>query len=240
MAKLLTSITVLVTVGAVLGCWDDGMVIAEHLPPEPPADEAMTGTTLTEAEVEKRAVQEMLQSNCGICHGRSSTRPPHTLTGGPLSDGDEPIADISDIDALVEAGLIVPGWPEDSQLMFLIVTQQMPPSSSGLPPVADGELRRLEKFIVRLDPPTRTEVVQILMRNCGSCHDRADSMGLPINAIRDLEVLVGAGLIVPGDRDRSSLYTRILDGDMPPANADQPPVPNRDLARLGGYIDLLP
>jgi mono/diheme cytochrome c family protein len=181
----------------------------------------------------------MLQNNCGVCHGRSSSRPPHTLTGEPLRDGDPPLPDINDIEALVQAGLIVPGFPEESRLLFLIVTQQMPPTTSGLPPVADTELRRLEKFIVRLDPPTRTEVEQILMRNCGSCHDRDGSTGLPINAIRDLEVLVAAGYIVPGDRDRSTLYTRILDGDMPPSNAAQPPVPNRELARLGGFIDLM-
>jgi hypothetical protein len=239
MAKLLISIIVMVTMGAVLGCWDDGMLIAEHRPPPEPTAGANAMEMVDEVAVEKRAVQEMLQNNCGICHGRDSTRPPHTLTGEPLRDGDPPLPDINDIDALVQAGLIVPGFPEESRLLFLIVTQQMPPTTSGLPPVADAELRPLEKFIVRLDPPTRTEVEQILMRNCGSCHDRDGSTGLPINAIRDLEVLVAAGFIVPGDRDRSALYTRILDGDMPPSSAAQPPVPNRELARLGGYIDLM-
>jgi mono/diheme cytochrome c family protein len=236
MAKLLTSIIVMVTMGAVLGCKDDGMVIAQHLP-EPPAGDLAMEVVVDQIEQEKSAVQDLLQSNCGVCHGRSSTRPPHTLQG--LRDGDAPIADINDIDALVQAGLIVPGLPEESQLMLVVVTQTMPPTTSGLPPVPDDQLRRLEKFIVRLDPPTRTEVERILMRNCGSCHAEADAVGLPINDIRDLELLVAAGFIVPGDRDRSPLYLRILDGDMPPADAGSPGVTNRDLARLGGYIDLM-
>jgi hypothetical protein len=239
MAKLLTSIIALVTVGTLLSCQADGMLIAEHLPPEPTADEgSMQMPVLDEVEVEKRAVQEMLEANCGPCHGRSSMRPPHTLTGRPVRDGDPPIANISDIDALVETGLIIPGWPEASQVLYVMATERMPPSSSGMPPVAAPELRRLEKFIVRLDPPTRTEVEQILGQYCGSCHEDEESP-LPINSIRDLEVMVAAGFIVPGDRDQSSLYTLVLDREMPPYGADVLKVPARDLARLGGYIDLM-
>jgi mono/diheme cytochrome c family protein len=238
MAKLLTSIIVMVTVGAVLGCQADGMLIAQRLP-EPPAGDLAMEVIVDEVAQEKLAVQDILQSNCGICHGLSSTRPPHTLAGRTSPDGAASIADINDIDALVQAGLIVPGWPEESPLMKVAVSGQMPPTTSGLPPVPDAELRRLEKFIVRMDPPTRTEVERILMRNCGSCHGRVDATGLPINDIVDLELQVAAGFIVPGDRDLSALYTRILDGDMPPADATVPSVSNWDLARLGGYIDLM-
>ncbi len=241
MAKLLTPIIALVTVGAVLSCRDDGMVIAERLSPGPAAGEMQPEElpAIDEWEVEKSAIQQMLETNCGACHGRSSTRPPHTLTGMPVRDGDPPIADINDIDALVETGLIIPGWPEASRLLFLMVTQDMPPSSSGMPPVREPELRMLEKFIVRLDPPTRAEVEQILGRHCGSCHEPDGESPLPINAITEIDVLVAAGLIVPGDRDRSSLYTLVLDGLMPPSSAAVPEVSARDLARLGGYIDLL-
>lgn len=191
-----------------------------------------------EAEVEKLAVQRMLESNCGVCHGRSSVRPPHTLTGRPIRGGEPPIADISDIDALVETGLIIPGWPEASSLLYLMATEQMPPSSSGMPPVPSPELRMMERFIVRLNPPTRTEVEQILVQYCGACHQDRESP-LPINAIQDLEVMVAAGFIVPGDRDQSALYTLVLDREMPPSSADVPRVPARDLARIGGYIDLM-
>jgi cytochrome c5 len=240
MAKLLTPIIALVTVSAIAGCEDDGMLIAHHLPPEPAADRVEPGVPVIEDEValEKSAVQKMLESNCGACHGRSSTRPPHTLTGQPVREGDPPIADISDIDALIETGLIIPGWPEASRLMYLMVTEEMPPRSSQMPPVETSELRLLEKFIVRLDPPTRVEVEQILVRYCGSCH-RDQTSGLPINAIQDLEVMVAAGFIVPGNRDLSTLYTRVLDREMPPSSADVPGVPDRDLARIGGFIDLM-
>jgi mono/diheme cytochrome c family protein len=240
MAKLLTSIIALVTVSTALGCQDDGMLIAQHLSPEPMAEVLNPEPSAPDAaEVEKIAVQRMLESNCGACHGRSSTRPPHSLTGAPVRDGEPVIADINDIDALVETGLIIPGWPEASRLVYLMATEAMPPKGSGMPPVGPSELRRLEKFIVRLDPPSRTEVEQILARHCGSCHLDRESP-LPINAISDLEVLVAAGFITPGDRDRSPLYTVVLDGDMPPPNAELPLVPNRDLARIGGFIDLMP
>jgi hypothetical protein len=51
--------------------------------------------------------------------------------------------------------------------------------------------------------------------------------------------MVAAGFIEPGDRDGSPLYTVVLDGQMPPSSAELPPVPNRDLARIGGFIDLM-
>jgi hypothetical protein len=191
-----------------------------------------------ETELEKIAVQNILESNCGACHGRASTRPPHTLTGRPVRDGDPPIADINDIDALVETGLIIPGWPEASRLLYLMATEAMPPMSSGMPPVGSSELRQVEKFIVRLDPPSRAEVERILVRHCGSCHRDSDSP-LPINAISDLELMVAAGFIMPGDRDRSPLYTVVLDGEMPPSDGESAPVSTRDLARIGGYIDLM-
>jgi hypothetical protein len=135
----------------------------------------------------------------------------------------------------------MPGLPEDSPLLYAMTSGQMPPAGSGLPPLGVEDLRRVEKFIVRLDPPTQVEVIDILLRNCGICHDRADEAQpvIAINDIANVGVLVAAGLIVPGDRDLSQLYNRVLDGDMPPAGAGVPAVSRRDLARLGGFIDLL-
>jgi hypothetical protein len=60
---------------------------------------------------------------------------------------------------------------------------------------------------------------------------------IAINDIEDLAVLVAAGLVVPGDRDQSEVYLSVLDGIMPPQGA--PPMSNRDLARLGGFIDMM-
>ena len=242
MKRRLTPITWLVLVGTLApGCHDDGMIIAEELPPEPVASDRGVPVGLDATAIETAAVQELLVSNCATCHGPAVSAPPHTMQGAAERYGGDGIADIGDIEALIEDGLIVPGWPEMSPLLKLIATGQMPPASSGLPPWSDAAVRRLEKFIVRLDPPTEREVVEILLRYCSACH-RGGSGGvvLPINAIGDISVLVAGGLIVPGDRDRSEIYTRILDEEMPPPNANLPYVTNRDLARLGGYIDLLP
>jgi mono/diheme cytochrome c family protein len=251
MEKLLTRMTRFALVSVltacsclISACQDDGMVIAEEIPADPgPSGSMAREPTLTAAqqtELEKVAVRSLLQDSCGGCHGQSATRPPHSLGGTPPRYGSDPILDIGDFDELVASGLIKPGLPEESPLLFLVASGQMPPRSSGVPPMSAENVRRLEKFIVRLDPPTRGEFERILDRNCSSCHhsDRGQAV-LPINDILDIGVLVAAGLIVPGDRDRSQLYTLVLDGEMPPQGSDVPQVSNYDLARLGGYIDMM-
>lgn len=251
MEKTLTCMTRFALVGVLTAglcfsaaCRDDGMVIAEEIPPDPmPSASVAQEPTLTAAQLtalEKTAVQSLLQQNCGSCHGASATRPPHSLGGTPPRYGNDPIANIDDFDELVASGLIKPGLPEESPLLRLVVKGEMPPSSSGLPPVSGEDVRRLEKFIVRLDPPTRDEFVRILDRNCGSCHNSDEGKAvLPINDILDVGVLVAAGLIVPGDRDQSQLYTLVLDGEMPPKGSTPAEVSNYDLARMGGYIDMM-
>jgi hypothetical protein len=229
----------------VSACRDDGMVIAEEIPPDPTPSNAMaqepTLTAAQQTELEKVAVQSLLQDSCGGCHGQSATRPPHSFGGTPPRYGSDPITDIRDFDELVASGLITPGLPEESPLLLLVAGGLMPPTSSGVPPVSGENLRRLEKFIVRLDPPTQDEFVRILDRNCSSCHNSDGGRAVvAINDILDVGVLVAAGLIVPGDRDQSQLYTQVLDGDMPPRSSDVPQVSNYDLARLGGYIDMMP
>jgi mono/diheme cytochrome c family protein len=252
MRKSLTCMTRFTLVSALTACCcfssacqDDGMVIAEEIPPPSAAPDAMaqqpTLTAAEQTELEKAAVRSLLQSSCGSCHGQSATRPPHSLGGTPPRSGNDPIQDIGDFDELVASGLIKPGLPEESPLLFLVASGQMPPTASGVPPLSGEELRRLEKFIVRLDPPTRDEFLRILDRNCSSCHNsKGGEVVVPINDILNVDVLVAAGLIVPGDRDRSRVYSLVLDSEMPPQGSDVPQVSNRDLARLGGYIDLMP
>jgi len=216
------------------------MIIAEQLPPEPVASGQGVPEGLDEAAIETAAVQTLLVSSCASCHGPAVSVEPHSMQGAVERYGGDGIADIGDIEALIADGLIVPGWPEESPLLLLVATAQMPPATSGLPPLSDIEVRRLEKFIVSLDPPTETEAVEILLRYCSVCHaGGSGGVVLPINAIGDISVLVAGGLIVPGDRDQSEVYTRVLDDEMPPANADLPHMANRDLARLGGFIDML-
>jgi hypothetical protein len=239
MKKALALVTRFILVGVLTAaCQDDGMVIAEQIPPASMAN-GPTGSSVAQTELEKAAVRGLLLGSCGSCHGDSQERPPHSLSAS--RDGADPIPDIGDIDALVASGLIEPGLPEESPLLFAMASGQMPPIGSGLPPVSGEDLRRVEKFIVRMDPPTQAEVIDILLRNCGLCHDQHQAVQpvIAIDDIADVGLLVTAGLIVPGDRDQSQLYTVVLDGDMPPRGAGVPPVSNRDLARLGGYIDLL-
>jgi mono/diheme cytochrome c family protein len=249
MKKVLTTLTRFVLVGVltcsclicsclICSCRDDGMLIAEQVPPEPVAS-VPPRPALNETELEKAAVQRLLLDNCGSCHAATADRPPHSLASTPSRSGGDAIADISDIDALVRSGLIEPGWPEDSQLLFLMASGQMPPQTSGRPPVSEMDLRRVEKFIVRLDPPTQREVEKVLLRHCSSCHGPDTGAVLAVNDISDLSLLVAAGLIVPGDRDQSQLYLRVLARNMPPQDSGVPTVSDYDMARLGGFIDLM-
>jgi mono/diheme cytochrome c family protein len=217
------------------------MIIAEQLPPEPGARDQGPPDGLEGATLETAAVQDLLVSSCASCHGPAVSSEPHSAAGAADRYGGDGIADIGDIAALVDDGLIVPGWPEVSPLLMLVATAQMPPATSGLPPMSDSEVRRLEKFIVSLKPPKEQEVVDILLYYCSGCHvGGSGGVVLPINAIGDISVLIAGGLIVPGDRDRSPVYTRVLDAEMPPANTGVPLMSNRELALLGGFIDMLP
>jgi mono/diheme cytochrome c family protein len=237
MKKALTPLTRFVLVGVLTcSCRDDGMLIAEQIPPEPVASTPVVPATDT--EIEKAAMKNLLLDKCGSCHAASENRPPHSLASTAARYGGQVISDIGDIDELVESGLIEPGLPEESPLLVLMATGQMPPQTAGQSPVTEKDLRRLEKFIVGLNPPTQREVVEILLRNCGSCHSADPGRAvLAINDVGDLAVLVAAGLIVPGDRDQSTVYLSVLDSVMPPAGS--PPMSNRDLARLGGFIDMM-
>src|SRR4051812_31739411 len=126
--------------GSISACRDDGMVIAEEIPPDRiPSDAMAQEPTLSAAQqtqLEKAAVQSLLQSSCGSCHGDSATRPPHSLGGTPPRYGSDPITDIRDLDELVASGLIQPGLPEESPLLFLVASGQMPPTASGVPPMS--------------------------------------------------------------------------------------------------------
>lgn len=78
---------------------------------------------------------------------------------------------------------------------------------------------------------------EILLPYCGACHEApADAGGL--SAIGDLDALISLGLIVPGDKYSSALYTRMADRTMPPVSVDNRPT-DPEILYVGSVIDAL-
>lgn len=97
--------------------------------PEPPVE--------SESDLAKAAVENVLAANCGQCHGPSLTR-------AQAQDG---INFINDIDALVEAGLILPLNSAGSRVIVVMRDGSMPPSASGLPPVTEADIATVAVYI---------------------------------------------------------------------------------------------
>jgi hypothetical protein len=81
---------------------------------------------------------------------------------------------------------------------------------------------------------------------CGDCHgsdyDRY-SDGAGMNYIDDINRLIEASKIIPGDPAGSKLVLRMVRGDMPPVSAvaaGLPPAPRELIERLSDFIQSLP
>ncbi len=243
MKKTLTPITPWFILGAALaGCGDEGILLAEVIassqqgtrpggPSAPPsADDApvpaLPGEVPSPAQ---SAALDVLSANCGMCH--RADLPPLGL-----------ISDITDIDALIGTGMIVPGDLEDSTLLARIVAGSMPPAYSGLPRVSDRDIQIVSDFILTLaleSGPIEAALEEILTSYCGACHTGSPSSASGgLDVIDDTDALIERGLIVPGSRLDSPVYARIAQGSMPPAFY-QPRVSDADLERIGKFIDAL-
>jgi len=82
-----------------------------------------------------------------------------------------------------------------------------------------------------LDPALNRQALDILQTRCASCHGSANIAN--INYITDLNLLVGRGLVVPGNSAGSRLFIRTSQGSMPPAGA----LSTADIDTLKRWID---
>jgi mono/diheme cytochrome c family protein len=82
------------------------------------------------------AARNVLGTYCSNCHGSE------------VAFGD--LGNITDLDALVEAGKIIPGSPADSQLYVRMQNGSMPPNSTRDKPTAE-DLKLIEDYIEALD-----------------------------------------------------------------------------------------
>jgi mono/diheme cytochrome c family protein len=82
------------------------------------------------------AARNVLDTFCSGCHG------------GEVALGD--LGNITDLDALVPSGRIVPGSPADSQIYARMLQGSMPPNSTRNKPTAE-DLKLIEDYIEALD-----------------------------------------------------------------------------------------
>jgi mono/diheme cytochrome c family protein len=105
----------------------DPLPTTPNQPNRPPDQEAL----------DRAAVENILASACGYCHGPA-------LTEAQAQAG---MNYIDDIDKLVEEGKILPMNSAGSRLVQRMVRGEMPPQSSGYPAVTEADIDKVASFI---------------------------------------------------------------------------------------------
>jgi len=108
-------------------------------------------------------------------------------------------------------------------------------------PPADGDNNITDKFDPN-DPFSSEEgaiIADILRVNCGNCHIGPGSQG-DFGYLLDIDQLVTSNKVVPGSKEDSQLYNRMVGGTMPPAAVRVLQTPTYSQIELvGKFIDEL-
>jgi mono/diheme cytochrome c family protein len=113
--------------------------------------------------------------------------------------------------------------------------QQQPDVVDANPMGADGFNPEANPF----ESINGQQVLGIIEQNCGQCHSNGAVSG-DMGYILDFNQLVANGKIVPGVKEDSQLYNRMLQNSMPPAFIrDQRPTTSQ-IDQVGQFIDELP
>jgi hypothetical protein len=111
------------------------------------------------------------------------------------------------------------------------------PAPVGEDPVAEDPPPTSDTPVADPTPTSDEEaaVEQLLLQYCGQCHEApADAGGLSV--IGDVDELIALALIIPGSKEDSSVYARMVNGTMPPAGYADPPT-SEDIEAIGSFID---
>jgi len=121
----------------------DNPLLAGCTQAAPPPAQPTTGpapapsTASSTAQLAKAAAENVLNSNCGQCHGGQLT--PATAQAG--------MNYINDIDKLVANGKIIPLNSAGSKIIERMSKGEMPPQTSGLPKVTDADINTVAQYI---------------------------------------------------------------------------------------------
>jgi serine/threonine-protein kinase len=153
-------------------------------------------------------------------------------------DGDTDIdpVDVS-TDTPTDEGATDPGTPVDGVTTpdDGPATAQPPSNTSTNPPAAPG--------VFNGDDPFSSEegriVKEILEVNCGNCHVGQGASG-DFGYMFDIDQLIANGKVVPGNKEDSQIYARMVGGTMPPAAVRVKQTPTYgQIDLVGKWIDEL-
>jgi hypothetical protein len=114
------------------------------------------------------------------------------------------------------------------------------PDSNG-PGDASPELPVPDPYPDPGPQPSDEELVEgLLLRYCGACHDGNElESAAGLGVIGDIDALIELDreLIVPGSKEDSRVYSRMVDGDMPPVAIESPRPSDEEIELIGQFID---
>jgi len=184
----------------------------------------------TQQDLDKAIVQNILNSDCGYCHGTA-------LTQAQAKAG---MNYINDIQKLVDNGKIVPLDSANSRIIQRMSKGEMPPVGSGYPLASTADIDKVAAYIdnPRYWPGTPvencTDKGQLadfddVYQDVNSDLNKADNKDLPFYRYLSLTNRFTAGVCASAlDRDRDGmvkmmnmLSIKANTGDVVPVNADQ-------------------
>ena len=185
----------------------------------------------------ERDVRPIFEKYCQHCHGPTEPK------------GELNLSDAAGVRKGGESGVVfVAKQPNDSPLLKLVESGEMPPKPEKRPSAAEiATIRRWIETGAAFDTPVaksldQHDVLPILLLRCAACHGRQkQEAGLDI---RSRAALVKGGKsgpgLVPGKPDDSLIIKRIHAGEMPPkkqlAAFSVKPVEALELAKLRDWI----
>jgi hypothetical protein len=87
-------------------------------------------------------------------------------------------------------------------------------------------------------PDDETLVEEVLLFYCGDCHHGPSvSTAAGLGVIGDIDALVARGMIVPGSKEDSRVYVRMLDDTMPPVTIESPRPTEAEIDYVGRFVD---
>jgi mono/diheme cytochrome c family protein len=196
----------------------------------PDTTTTVPGKQPTQEELDKASAENVLAANCGYCHGPALT-PAQAQAGMNYID---------DIDALVEAGKIVPMNSAGSRVIQRMVRGEMPPPSSPYPPVTAADIDKVASYIDNprywggapdancVDNDQLTDFDDLFV-DINQDLARADNDDAQFYRYISLTNRFNAGVCLDAlDRDRQGLVKmmnmlsiRASRGDVVPANSDE-------------------
>lgn len=172
-----------------------------------------------------RAARAILDGSCVGCHGAAGAG-----FGG--------FATADDTKAMIAAGALVVGSPDQSPLFRRIADRTMPPGAPlsaadvavvrqwiavglGAPPPAATPTPAPDGVVIK-DPALHQSALALFERHCAGCHGVASPGYGGFRSVLDVDAMAGKGLLAPGDPASSTLYARSTDGTMPPGTGLTP------------------